>query len=70
MHLFFLFLSNFVAQSSFVIPKIKVQYEESCYESLTNYSLRYCAKKHILQHADLLANSSLFYQAGTLNIVA
>ena len=41
-----------------------------CYESLTNYPLRYRAKKHILQHADLLANSSLFYQAKTLNIVA
>lgn len=69
MHLFFLFLSNFVVQSSFVNPKIKVKHEESHHGLLTNYSLRYCAKKHILQHADLLANSSLFYQAGTLNIV-
>ena len=41
-----------------------------CYESVTNYPLRYCAKKYILQHADLLANSSFFYQAKTLNIVA
>ena len=92
MHLFFLFLSNFVVQSSFVNPKIKGKHEEShhglltnyslrylmedyakkvdCYESLTNYPLRYCTKKHILQHANLLANSSLLPQAKTLNIVA
>lgn len=65
MHLFFLFLSNFVAQSPFVNPKIKVQHEESHHGLLTNYSLRYLMEDYAkkVDCYESLTNYSLRYCA-------
>lgn len=63
MHLFFLFLSNFVVQSSFVNPKIKGKHEESHHGLLTNYSLRYLMEDYAkkVDCYESLTNYSLRY---------